>query len=78
MQCVSCGPGHLGRCLGSHICCGPFGCLMGTLETLRCRQEMFIADRENCEYPGLPCRKNTGKCVADSVCCTNSNYRLFL
>lgn len=51
---------------------------MGTLETLRCRQEMFLPDREACEIPGWPCKKNSGKCVADGICCTHGKYGHFI
>nr|QGA72580.1 vasopressin-like preprohormone [Rhynchophorus ferrugineus] len=33
-QCISCGPGNSGKCFGPSICCGPFGCLMGTPQTV--------------------------------------------
>lgn len=39
---------------------------MGTLETVRCKQE----SREMCLTSGTPCRKHTGKCAADGLCCT--------
>lgn len=72
-QCITCGPGHLGRCLGSQICCGPFGCLIGTLETIRCKQQIVLPDVDSCAISGLPCRKNSGKCVSDGICCSHGN-----
>ncbi|XP_023310518.1 oxytocin-neurophysin 1-like [Anoplophora glabripennis] len=71
--CVSCGPGHSGQCFGPSICCGPFGCLMGTPETLRCQREGFFHEREPCIAGGASCRKNTGRCAIDGICCSQDS-----
>lgn len=47
---------------------------MGTVETLKCRQDMLIPDKEACDFPGLPCKKNNGKCAADGLCCTHGKH----
>ncbi|KAJ8972636.1 hypothetical protein NQ314_000092 [Rhamnusium bicolor] len=72
-QCVSCGPNHSGQCFGPNICCGPFGCLMGTPETIRCQREGFFHEREPCIAGSAPCRKNTGRCAMDGICCSQGN-----
>ncbi|CAH0564070.1 unnamed protein product [Brassicogethes aeneus] len=72
-QCISCGPGQMGQCFGPNICCGPFGCLMGTPETLRCRREGFFQDREPCIAGISFCRKNTGRCASEGVCCNQDS-----
>ncbi|CAH1377445.1 hypothetical protein MTP99_018844 [Tenebrio molitor] len=71
--CVSCGPGQSGQCFGPSICCGPFGCLLGTPETLRCQREGFFHEREPCIAGSAPCRKNTGRCAFDGICCSQDS-----
>ncbi|XP_019875871.1 neurophysin 1 [Aethina tumida] len=72
-SCVSCGPGHTGQCFGPSICCGPFGCLMGTSETIRCQREGFFQEREPCIAGSSFCRKNTGRCAIDGICCNQES-----
>ncbi|KAJ8959057.1 hypothetical protein NQ318_022313 [Aromia moschata] len=59
--CLSCGPGHAGQCFGPNICCGTFGCLIGTPETLRCQREGLFHEREPCIAGNSPCRKKYRK-----------------
>lgn len=67
-ECMSCGPGLLGQCVGPDICCGPFGCQMGTSESNICEKEN--ESTEACAISGPPCgSRNQGNCVADGVCC---------
>lgn len=68
-QCVSCGPGLSGQCFGDNICCGPFGCLIATPETIKCQKEGFFREREPCIAGTGSCRKNTGRCAAEGICC---------
>lgn len=65
-----------GQCFGSNICCGPFGCLMGTAETLRCQQEGLFNEPEPCIAGVQNCRKNTGRCAAEGICCSQGIYCL--
>ncbi|XP_072394479.1 neurophysin 1-like [Diabrotica undecimpunctata] len=67
--CISCGPGHTGQCFGPNICCGPFGCLLGSPETVRCQREGSFHEREPCIAGSGFCRKNTGRCATDNICC---------
>ncbi|XP_076436956.1 terepressin/terephysin-like [Babylonia areolata] len=68
-QCMSCGPGGVGQCVGPEICCGPeIGCLMGTAEAEACQKENESA--APCVVSGRHCgMDNTGNCVADGICC---------
>ncbi|XP_065165909.1 neurophysin 1-like [Atheta coriaria] len=68
--CVSCGPAHSGQCFGPNICCGPFGCLLGTPETARCQRDGMFMEREPCIAGSATCRRNTGRCAADGICCS--------
>ncbi|XP_041369376.1 conopressin/neurophysin-like [Gigantopelta aegis] len=67
-QCMSCGPGNTGQCVGPDICCGDFGCMMGTREAAVCEKE-----NENtvpCVTRGEVCgSRGQGRCVADQICC---------
>ncbi|GJQ82235.1 putative neurohypophysial hormones [Trypoxylus dichotomus] len=67
--CISCGPGHMGQCFGPSICCGPFGCLLGTPETVRCQKDGLFHETEPCIAGNSPCRRNTGRCAAEGICC---------
>eukprot|EP00057_Strongylocentrotus_purpuratus_P002425 XP_003724490.1 PREDICTED: oxytocin-neurophysin 1 [Strongylocentrotus purpuratus] len=71
-QCLECGPGGVGRCMGPGICCGPtIGCHINTQHTLSCMRENEISTP--CELPGNPCQTvPSGTCGAMGVCC-NSN-----
>ncbi|KAL3272374.1 hypothetical protein HHI36_013852 [Cryptolaemus montrouzieri] len=71
--CVSCGPGRTGQCFGPGICCGPFGCLMGTSETVRCQKEGFFHDNEPCIAGNSSCRRNTGRCASEGICCNQDS-----
>ncbi|KAB0792951.1 hypothetical protein PPYR_12571 [Photinus pyralis] len=68
-QCVSCGPGQSGQCFGPHICCGPFGCLMGTAETTVCKRDGYFHELEPCIAGSMSCRRNMGRCATDGLCC---------
>ncbi|CAG9857369.1 unnamed protein product [Phyllotreta striolata] len=67
--CISCGPGHTGQCFGPNICCGPFGCLVGSPETLRCQRNGLFNEAEPCLAGAGYCRDRTGRCAADGICC---------
>ncbi|XP_074036098.1 oxytocin/vasopressin-like peptide isoform X3 [Leptinotarsa decemlineata] len=71
--CISCGPGHTGKCFGPNICCGPFGCLLGSPETERCHKEGLFQETEPCIAGFSTCRKNTGRCAAEKICCTQDS-----
>lgn len=73
---MSCGPGLLGQCVGPDICCGPFGCQMGTSESNICGKENESTTA--CAISGPPCgSRNQGNCVADGICCdTGMKYIL--
>lgn len=67
-QCMACGPGDKGRCFGPNICCGEeIGCMVGTLEALRCLEEDYVPSP--CEAGGKPCGSVAGRCAAPGVCC---------
>ncbi|XP_048746976.1 terepressin/terephysin-like [Ostrea edulis] len=67
-ECMSCGPGLQGQCVGANICCGPFGCEMGTSESSVCSKENESTTA--CAVSGPPCgSRNQGNCVADGICC---------
>ncbi|XP_030763412.1 oxytocin-neurophysin 1-like [Sitophilus oryzae] len=69
-QCIACGPGGTGQCFGPSICCGPFGCLMGTPETIKCHRDGFFHEKDPCIAGSANCRKNTGRCTMDGICCS--------
>ncbi len=75
-QCLSCGPGGMGQCVGSAICCGnSFGCFLGTKETLVCREESKLSTP--CEIVGETCESITdGKCVSNGFCCNERSCSL--
>ncbi|KAL8592137.1 hypothetical protein ACOMHN_033508 [Nucella lapillus] len=70
-QCMSCGPGGAGQCVGPNICCGlDIGCLIGTPEAEVCQKENESASP--CVVSGRHCgMDNTGNCVADGLCCVD-------
>ncbi|CAG9769362.1 unnamed protein product [Ceutorhynchus assimilis] len=72
-QCIPCGPGETGQCFGPSICCGPFGCLMGTPETIRCQRDGAFHTREPCVAGSANCRKNTGRCAVEGICCSQDS-----
>ncbi|XP_056634437.1 neurophysin 1-like [Diorhabda carinulata] len=72
-KCISCGPGYTGQCFGPNICCGPFGCLMGTPETVRCQREGMFHEAEACIAGKGFCRKNTGRCATENICCNQDS-----
>lgn len=43
---------------------------MGTPETIRCQKEGFFHEPEPCIAGTSSCRKNTGRCATDGICCT--------
>ncbi|KAF7278772.1 neurophysin 1-like [Rhynchophorus ferrugineus] len=75
-QCISCGPGNSGKCFGPSICCGPFGCLMGTPETIKCQRDGFFHEKEPCIAGTSNCRKNTGRCALDGICCSQESCHM--
>ncbi|PVD29489.1 hypothetical protein C0Q70_08740 [Pomacea canaliculata] len=68
-QCMACGPGGKGQCVGPSICCGQeIGCLMGTSQALECVKEN--ESTVPCVVNGSPCGiNNMGICVANGICC---------
>ena len=68
-QCMRCGTGALGQCVGPNICCSPrSGCQIGTPEARVCEQEN--RSTTPCLVSGKQCGDGgQGKCVADRVCC---------
>ncbi|XP_038070481.1 oxytocin-neurophysin 1-like [Patiria miniata] len=75
-QCLSCGPGGTGQCVGSAICCGDsFGCLMGTKEAYVCQEEIELPTP--CEVVGETCEAVAdGKCVSNGFCCSSRSCSL--
>ncbi|KAL5021590.1 hypothetical protein ScPMuIL_000745 [Solemya velum] len=58
----------MGQCVGPDICCGPFGCLMGTSDAKDCQKENDTP--VPCTVSGEPCgSRGQGNCVADGICC---------
>ena len=73
LQCMACGPELLGQCIGPDICCGPFGCQMGTSESSVCQKENESTTA--CAVSGPSCgSRNQGNCVADGICCDSGIY----
>lgn len=72
-ECMKCGPGGLGQCVGPNICCSPnFGCHIGTRETEVCQLENQSATP--CVVSGEVCgARDSGNCVADGVCCDSES-----
>ncbi|XP_071493859.1 oxytocin-neurophysin 1-like [Diadema antillarum] len=72
-QCLECGPGGVGRCVGPGICCGPtIGCHINTQHTLSCMRENEIPTP--CDLRGSPCQTvASGTCVAMGVCCNSDS-----
>ncbi|XP_060522723.1 oxytocin-neurophysin 1-like [Cylas formicarius] len=75
-SCVSCGPNNAGKCFGPMVCCGPFGCLIGTPESLKCQREGQFHEKEPCVAGFANCRKNTGRCATDGVCCSQESCHI--
>ncbi|KAL1494934.1 hypothetical protein ABEB36_010438 [Hypothenemus hampei] len=69
-QCIPCGPGGTGQCFGPKICCGPFGCLLDTPDSIHCQNEGMFYDLEPCTAGTMNCRKNTGRCATNGICCS--------
>lgn len=66
--CLSCGPNNQGQCVGPNICCGIFGCYIGTVESQICEKENDST--QPCRISGEPCgSRGQGNCVADRLCC---------
>lgn len=62
----------MGQCVGPDICCGPFGCLMGTSDAKDCQKENDTPVA--CTVSGEPCgSRGQGNCVADGICCDSGN-----
>lgn len=73
LQCMACGPELLGQCIGPDICCGPFGCQMGTSDSSVCQKEN--ESTKACAISGPSCgSRNQGNCVADGICCDSGIY----
>ncbi|XP_056097928.1 vasopressin-neurophysin 2-copeptin [Rhinichthys klamathensis goyatoka] len=74
-ECMACGPGNRGRCVGPRICCGAgLGCLLGSPETLNCMEENLLPGA--CESSGSPCGAEGGLCAAPGVCCHSEGCSL--
>ncbi|KAL3863814.1 hypothetical protein ACJMK2_005544 [Sinanodonta woodiana] len=66
--CQSCGPNNNGQCVGPNICCGDFGCYIGTRETAICEKENESV--QPCERRGQSCgTRGQGVCAANGICC---------
>jgi len=72
-ECMKCGKGGLGQCVGPRICCSPhFGCHLGTVETEVCQQENQSVSP--CYVTGDVCgERDAGNCVADGFCCDSDS-----
>ncbi|XP_062310416.1 vasopressin-neurophysin 2-copeptin [Osmerus eperlanus] len=71
-QCLSCGPGARGRCLGPRICCAEGqGCWLGSPETQVCLEEDLLPSP--CQPGGRPCGPQEGRCAALGVCCDSES-----
>nr|QVX19925.1 inotocin precursor [Lethrus apterus] len=75
-RCVSCGPGRTGQCFGENICCGTFGCLIATQETIVCQKEGLFQEYEPCIAGRSFCNKHRGRCAADGICCDQESCRI--
>ncbi|XP_022916575.1 oxytocin-neurophysin 1-like [Onthophagus taurus] len=75
-QCISCGPARSGQCFGPGICCGPFGCLIGTPDTLKCLKEGQFHENEPCIAGNSSCRRNSGRCASEGICCTQESCHM--
>ncbi|KAK3729060.1 hypothetical protein RRG08_005433 [Elysia crispata] len=75
-ECMRCGTGALGQCVGPNICCSPrSGCQIGTPEARVCEQEN--RSTTPCLVSGKQCGDGgQGKCVADRVCCDSESCAL--
>ncbi|CAL1537280.1 unnamed protein product [Lymnaea stagnalis] len=72
-ECMKCGPGGTGQCVGPSICCGQdFGCHVGTAEAAVCQQENDSSTP--CLVKGEACgSRDAGNCVADGICCDSES-----
>nr|P16229.1 RecName: Full=Vasotocin-neurophysin VT 2; Contains: RecName: Full=Vasotocin; Short=VT; Contains: RecName: Full=Neurophysin VT 2; Flags: Precursor [Catostomus commersonii]AAA49199.1 vasotocin-2 precursor [Catostomus commersonii] len=74
-QCLACGPGDKGRCLGPSICCGEeIGCLVGSPWMARCQEEEYLPSP--CQTAGKLCGSDAGPCAAPGVCCGTEGCKL--
>lgn len=63
--------------MGPDICCGPFGCLMGTSDAMVCQKENDSPIA--CAVSGDSCgSRGQGNCVADGICCDSGNLLILL
>lgn len=70
---MACGPDLSGQCIGPDICCGPFGCYLGTEESSICQKEN--ESTHACEVQGDPCgSRDQGNCVGNGICCDSGRY----
>ncbi|XP_072551217.1 vasotocin-neurophysin VT 2-like [Salminus brasiliensis] len=73
--CLVCGPGGKGHCFGPSICCGEgLGCLLGSPETARCLEEVYVPSP--CKAGGKQCGAEEGRCAAPGVCCHSEGCTL--
>lgn len=74
LQCIPCGPGDQGVCIGKNICCTRDGCFAGTRHTESCQNikntrtsclsevnTQTCGDKGRCKAKYLCCSKGTGK-----------------
>ncbi|XP_067656831.1 conopressin/neurophysin-like [Haliotis asinina] len=68
-ECMACGPGGRGQCVGPNICCGSdIGCYFGTQEASICQKENESSTP--CVIRGATCgSRGQGHCVSEGMCC---------
>ncbi|XP_044731071.1 neurophysin 1-like [Chrysoperla carnea] len=71
--CTSCGPQLAGQCFGPSICCGPFGCLIKTLDTIRCQRNGGFHEQTPCIAGRSTCDGNAGRCALNGICCSQES-----
>ncbi|GFR86763.1 conopressin/neurophysin [Elysia marginata] len=72
-ECMQCGAGGSGRCVGPNICCSRrSGCQIGTPEARVCQEEN--RSPTPCLVPGRQCGEGgRGNCVANRICCDSES-----
>ncbi|XP_075214575.1 neurophysin 2-like [Lycorma delicatula] len=74
-QCIKCGPGGDGRCVGPTLCCGPrIGCLMSSPGILsQCSGYSFTPSSTT---PTCLTSSGYGICAVDGICCNSESCRI--
>lgn len=73
-QCIRCGPGGDGRCVGPTLCCGPrIGCLMSSPGILSQCSDYSLTTPSS-KTPTCLMSTGYGICTVDGICCNSGLF----